>query len=99
MDGDCILSVAKIRKGALTIPMDIRKKANLEDGTFVSVEYKSADGVIILKPKSLIDQESYVTLSKKGKKMIDEALDAEKNGEVIGPFSDIKEALKALKES
>jgi len=31
--------------------------------------------------------------------MIDEALDAEKNGEVIGPFSDIKEALKALKES
>jgi len=42
MDGDCILSVAKIRKGALTIPMDIRKKANLEDGTFVSVEYKSS---------------------------------------------------------
>jgi len=30
--------------------------------------------------------------------MINEALDAEKSGEVIGPFSDIKEALKALKE-
>ena len=60
---------------------------------------KSADGVIILKPKSLIDQENYVTLSKKGKKMIDEALDAERSGEVIGPFTDIKEALKALKES
>jgi bifunctional DNA-binding transcriptional regulator/antitoxin component of YhaV-PrlF toxin-antitoxin module len=99
MDGDCILSVAKIRKGALTIPMDIRKKANLEDGTFVSVEYKSSDGVIILKPKSLLDHENYLTLSKKGKKMIDEALDAEKSGEVIGPFTDIKEALKALKES
>jgi bifunctional DNA-binding transcriptional regulator/antitoxin component of YhaV-PrlF toxin-antitoxin module len=97
MDGDCILSVAKIRKGALTIPMDIRKKANLEDGTFVSVEYKSSDGVIILKPKSLLDHENYLTLSKKGKKMIDEALDAEKSGEVIGPFSDIKEALRIIK--
>jgi len=28
--------------------------------------------------------------------MINEALDAEKSGEVIGPFFDIKEALKAL---
>jgi len=28
--------------------------------------------------------------------MIDEALDAEKSGETIGPFSDIKEALKAI---
>jgi len=45
---------------------------------------------------SMIDQENYVKLSKKGKKMIDEALDAEKSGEVIDPFSDIKEALKAL---
>lgn len=99
MDGDLILSDAKIRKGALTIPIDIRKKANLEDGTLVSVEYKSVDGVIILKPKSSIDQKDYVKLSKKGKKMIDEALDAEKSGEVVGPFSDIKEALKALKES
>jgi bifunctional DNA-binding transcriptional regulator/antitoxin component of YhaV-PrlF toxin-antitoxin module len=99
MDGDRILSVAKIIKGALTIPVDIRRKANLEDGSFVSVEYKSADGVIVLKPKSLINHENHVKLSKKDKKMINEALDAEKSGEVIGPFSDIKEALKALKES
>lgn len=93
------MSVAKIRKGALTIPIDIRKKANLEDGTLVSVEYESVDGIIILKPKSLVDQKNFVKLSKKGKKMIDEALDAEKSGELVGPFSDIKEALKALKES
>jgi hypothetical protein len=45
------------------------------------------------------NHENYVTLSKKGKKMIDEALDVERSGEVIGPFSDIKEALKALKEN
>ena len=47
--------------------------------------------------ESMIDYENYVKLSKKGKKMINEALDAEKSGEVIGPFSDIKEALKALR--
>ena len=93
------MSVAKIRKGALTIPAEIRKKANLEDGTFVSVEYKSLDGVIILKPKASARQENATKLSKKGKIMIEEALDAEKHGDVIGPFSDIEKALKALKES
>jgi bifunctional DNA-binding transcriptional regulator/antitoxin component of YhaV-PrlF toxin-antitoxin module len=31
------MSVAKIRKGSLTIPAEIRKKANLEDGTVVTV--------------------------------------------------------------
>jgi len=93
------MSIAKIRKGAITIPAEIRRKANLEDGTIVAVEYKSADGIIVLKPKASIDHENYVKLSKKGEMMIEEALDAEKNGDIVGPFSDIKEALKALKES
>ena len=91
--------VAKIRKGMLTIPAEIRRKANLEDGDLVSVNYESIDGIIILKPKVIVDQKDYAKLSEKGKMMIEEALDAEKNGDVIGPFSDIKEALKALKES
>ena len=93
------MSIAKIRRGGLTIPVEIRRKANLEDGTFISIEYKPDDGVIILKPKALIKQEDYVILSKKGKDMIEEALEAERSGDVVGPFSNIKEALKALKES
>jgi len=87
--------VGKIRKGVLTIPAEIRKKASLEDGALVSIEYN--DGVIVLRPKA--SQEDYVTLSKKGKEMLEEALEAERNGDVIGPFSSIGEALKALKES
>ncbi|MDQ1317685.1 MAG: Antidote-toxin recognition MazE, bacterial antitoxin [Candidatus Poribacteria bacterium] len=93
------MSVAKIRKGALTIPAEIRKKANLEDGTVVVVEYKSADGIIVLKPKVSVNRENYVKLSKKGEIMIEEALDAEKNGDIVGPFSDIEKSLKALKEN
>jgi AbrB family looped-hinge helix DNA binding protein len=93
------MSVAKIRKGSLTIPAEIRKKANLEDGTVVTVEYEPADGIIILKPEISINQENYVKLSKKGKIMIEEALETVKNGDIIGPFSDIKKALEALKES
>ena len=81
----------------LTIPAEIRKKVSLEDGTYVFIEYKPSDGVIILRPKIL--QEDYVTLSKKGKKMLKEAIEAERSGDVIGPFSSIEEALKALKES
>ncbi len=50
-----------------------------------------------MKPKA--NDEDYAVLSEKGKEMIEEALEAERKGEVIGPFSDIKEALKALKES
>ena len=88
--------VAKIRKGTLTIPAEIRRKANLEDGDLVSVNYESIDGIIILKPKAIVDQKDYAKLSEKGKMMIEEALDAEKNGDVIGPFSDIKEALNTV---
>ncbi|MBC8235290.1 AbrB/MazE/SpoVT family DNA-binding domain-containing protein [bacterium] len=93
------MPIAKIRKGALTIPVEIRRKANLEDGTFISIEYNPDDGFIILKPELLIDQKDYVILSEKEKEMIEEALQAEKNGDVVGPFSNIEEALKALKES
>jgi len=49
-----------------------------------------------LKPKA--NNEDYVVLSEKSKEMIEKALEAERKGEVIGPFSNIKEALKALKE-
>jgi hypothetical protein len=52
-----------------------------------------------LKSEILTNQEDYVTLSKKGKEMIEEALQAEKNGDVVGPFSNIEAALKTLKES
>ena len=57
------------------------------------------DAASRLKPEIPSDQAEYVTLSEKGKEMIDDALEAEKKGDIIGPFSNIKEALKALKES
>ena len=93
------MPIAKIIRGALIIPIEIRRKASLEDGTFIDVEYKPDDGVIILKPKVLIDEEDYVILSNKGQEMIEEALEAERIGDVVGPFSNIEEALKALKEN
>lgn len=93
------MPLVKLRRGALTIPKDIRKEAELSDGNWIDVEYKPEEEVIILKPKVLFDKKDYLTLSKKGKKLIEEALQAEKNGDVVGPFSDIEEALEALKES
>ena len=90
------MPVAKLRKGALTIPVEIRKKACLEDGILISVEYNPDDGVIILKPT---DGEDSVTLSQKGIKMIEEALNAERRGDVVGPFSNVDAAIKALNES
>jgi len=92
------MPIVRIRKGALTIPIEIRKKASLKDGTLISVEYQPDNDVIILKPEILIDGEDYVVLSQKGKEMIEEALEAEKSGDVVGPFSNIEDAIKALKE-
>lgn len=90
------MQTTRIRRGAFTIPAEIRKKAGLKDGTIISVEYKADNGEIIIKPKPFMDEDDYTILSNKGKKMIDEALEDAKNGNVIGPFSDIKEALKAV---
>ncbi len=99
LKGKIQMPVVKLRRGALTIPIEIRKKAHLEDGALISIEYKPDDDIIVLKPDALINGEDYVVLSRKGKEMIEEALEAEMSGDVVGPFSNIENAVKALKES
>ena len=48
------MSFIKIRnKGQITLPADVRKLANLEDGDIVEVEV-SDDGDIVLRPRKLI---------------------------------------------
>jgi len=48
------MSFTKIRnKGQITLPADVRKLANLEDGDVVEVEV-SAEGDVILRPRKLI---------------------------------------------
>ena len=48
------MSFTKIRnKGQITLPADVRKLANLEDGDVVEVEV-SAEGDVILGPRKLI---------------------------------------------
>jgi AbrB family looped-hinge helix DNA binding protein len=48
------MSFTKIRnKGQITLPADVRKLANLEDGDVVEVEV-SEEGDIVLRPRKLI---------------------------------------------
>jgi len=48
------MSFTKIRnKGQITLPADVRKLANLEDGDVVEVEV-SDEGDIVLRPRKLI---------------------------------------------
>ena len=48
------MSFSKIRnKGQITLPAEVRKLANLEDGDVVEVEV-SAEGDVILRPRKLI---------------------------------------------
>ncbi len=79
----------------ITLPNDLRKKFSLTEGDYMEIEEK--DGGITIKPVKLIhpDQEYFYTKEwQKGEAEADEDI---KNGNLVGPFDNIKDALKALK--
>ena len=83
-------------KHQITIPKDIFKTLKLEVGDFL--EASIDDNTIMLVPKKLIpkDQAWFWTEEwQKGEREADEAI---ARGDLIGPFSNIKDALKALKK-
>lgn len=83
-------------KHQITIPKDIFEALNLEVGDFLEASIE--DSIIVLVPKKLIpkDQAWFWTEEwQKGEREADEAI---QKGDLIGPFSNIKDALKALKK-
>jgi len=81
----------------ITLPQILRKMLNLDVGDYMEMDKQ--DGNIILKPVKLIhpDQEYFYTREwQKGEAEADR--DIEK-GDVVGPFDNIKDALKALKKA
>jgi bifunctional DNA-binding transcriptional regulator/antitoxin component of YhaV-PrlF toxin-antitoxin module len=83
-------------KHQITIAKDIFEALDLKVGDFLNAHLE--DGTIVLVPQKLIpkDQAWFWTEEwQKGEREADEAI---LKGDLVGPFSNIKDTLKALKK-
>jgi len=81
----------------ITLPAGLRKKLNIDIGDYVEVENKNGD--IVMRPVKVVhpDQEYFYTKEwQKGEAQADKDI---AKGDVIGPFDNIKDSLKALKRA
>ena len=81
----------------ITLPVGIRKKLNIDIGDYVEVENKNGD--IVMQPVKVIhpDQEYFYTKEwQEGETQADKDI---AKGDVVGPFDNIKDGLKALKKA
>lgn len=89
-------TLAKLTSGGqVTLPKEIREKANMEAGDFVAVEMDN-DGHIILTPKKLVDaSQAYFWTERwqRGERKADEDIKAGR----VKTFKSAKEAVAYLK--
>ncbi|MEW6267246.1 MAG: AbrB/MazE/SpoVT family DNA-binding domain-containing protein [Thermodesulfobacteriota bacterium] len=92
------MELVKIKRNyQITIPQNLRKRIRLEVGDYVEVDAQK--GSIIIRPISVIrrDQEYFHTQEWQAREA--QADRDITQGELLGPFTKAKEALKALKTS
>ncbi|MBW1673414.1 MAG: AbrB/MazE/SpoVT family DNA-binding domain-containing protein [Deltaproteobacteria bacterium] len=81
----------------ITLPVGLRKKLNIDIGDYVEVENKNGD--IVMRPVKVVhpDQEYFYTREwQEGEAQADKDI---AKGDVVGPFDNIKDGLKALKKA
>ncbi len=81
----------------ITLPAGLRKKLNIDIGDYMEVENKNGD--IVMRPVKVIhpDQEYFYTKEwQEGEAQADKDI---AKGDVVGPFDNIKDSLKALKKA
>ena len=81
----------------ITLPSGLRKKLNIDIGDYVEVENKNGD--IVMRPVKVVhpDQEYFYTREwQEGEAQADKDI---ARGDVVGPFDNIKDGLKALKKA
>lgn len=81
-------------KCQITLPARIRRALGIKEGDYLSVSVE--DGRVVLTPQMMLDRIPEGKLSAKGERMLDEALEAEREGRVRR-FTDFDEGLEALK--
>ncbi|MBA7618459.1 hypothetical protein ES703_25785 [subsurface metagenome] len=92
--GGKLMPLVQVReKAQITIPSKIRKALGIKQGDYLEAEVEA--NKIVLIPKILLDKAKAVTLSKKGEKMLKEALENVKKGKVK-EFRNVEELIDDL---
>ena len=90
------MSLVKVKKHSqITIPNDIRRKFRIAEGDYLEIEEHNNE--LVLKPVKLVHlDEAYFHTKEwqQGEKQADKDI---AEGNTVGPFGNIKDALKALK--
>lgn len=90
------MSLVKVKKHAqITIPNDIRRKFKIVEGDYLEIQEHNSE--LVLKPVKIVHPDEAYFHSKEWQQGENQADKDIAEGNVIGPFDDIKDALKALK--
>jgi AbrB family looped-hinge helix DNA binding protein len=90
------MSLVKVKKHSqITIPNDIRRKFKIVEGDYLEIE--EHNNQLVLKPVKMVDADEAYFHTKKWQAGEREADKDIAQGNVIGPFDNVKDALKALK--
>jgi len=90
------MPLMKVRKHAqITIPREIRRKFKIAEGDYLQIEEHGNE--LVLKPVKMIHPDEAYFHTKEWQAGEREADRDIAEGDVVGPFDNIKDALKALK--
>jgi AbrB family looped-hinge helix DNA binding protein len=90
------MPLIKVKKNyQITIPTALRRNLKIAEGDYLEVEKQ--DSELILKPVKMIHPDQAYFYSKEWQEGEAKADEDVRKGDVIGPFSKIKDGLNALK--
>lgn len=82
-------------KGQITVPYKIREELGVKEGDYLGLDVDIKSKKIVMIPQVVLDKFPSVELSKKGKKMVEEALRELKAGNVK-KFKNMKQLIAEL---
>jgi AbrB family looped-hinge helix DNA binding protein len=90
------MSLVKVKRHSqITIPNDIRRKLKIVEGDYLEIEEHNNE--LVLKPVKMVHADEAYFHTKEWQAGEREADKDIAEGNVIGPFDNVKDALKALK--